>query len=428
MTKRRHWCLLLAYGYDVMRLEDITIFALGGAPMQQTVFTKPFTQQESIPEAGIERAIEVMRSGRLHRYNLTADDLNDASLLEQEYARWQEVDYCVACTSGGYAIQLALRVCGVQPGDLVLANAYTLAPVPGAIHNVGAKPVLVDIDANYHIDLDDLAAKAKASNAKYLLLSHMRGHIADMDKVVALCAEHDICLIEDCAHTMGAKWRGTRSGNFGRVAAFSTQTYKHMNSGEGGFLTTNDPEMAARAVVSSGSYMLYGRHGAIPAEEVFDEIRLYAPNYSGRMDHIRAAMLRAQLPDLEQNVQRWNQLYDRLHQHFTQMPEVDIPARRQDEFYVGSSIQFRTKHLSKTEIPAFIAACAARGVELKWFGDDTPKAFTSRYDSWKYIDDMPHLPTTLQVLATTVDMRVPLTFTADDCDVIAGIIAEELAR
>ena len=133
------------------------------------------------------------------------------------------------------------------------------SPVPGAIHNVGAKPVLVDIDVNYHVDLDDLAAKAKASNAKYLLLSHMRGHIADMDKVVALCAEHDISLIEDCAHTMGAKWRGIRSGNFGKVAAFSTQTYKHMNSGEGEFLTTNDPEIAARAVVSSGSYMLYGR-------------------------------------------------------------------------------------------------------------------------------------------------------------------------
>ncbi|GIR97360.1 MAG: hypothetical protein CM15mP100_5800 [Alphaproteobacteria bacterium] len=66
-------------------------------------------------------------------------------------------------------------------------------------------------------------------------------------------------LVEDCAHTMGAKWRGIRSGNFGDVAAFSTQTYKHMNSGEGGFLTTDDDEMAARAIINSGSYMLYER-------------------------------------------------------------------------------------------------------------------------------------------------------------------------
>ncbi|MDA7598454.1 aminotransferase class I/II-fold pyridoxal phosphate-dependent enzyme [Alphaproteobacteria bacterium] len=394
--------------------------------MTKSVFTKAFTQQESIPSEGIARAVEIMQTGRLHRYNLAGDEDSEASMLEIEYAKWQEVDYCVACTSGGYAIALAMRVCGVKPGDKVLANAYTLAPVPGAIHNVGGVPILVDIDENYHIDLDDLDAKAAESGAKYLLLSHMRGHIADMDRVVEICASHDICLIEDCAHTMGAKWRGIRSGNFGKVAAFSTQTYKHMNSGEGGFLTTNDAEIAARAVVSSGSYMLYGRHGAIPAEDVFQKIRLHAPNYSGRMDQMRAAILRAQLPNLEENVDRWNQLYDRLHSRFLAMKGVVIPARKQAEFYVGSSIQFRAEGLAKDQIPEFVAACAARGAELKWFGDDEPKAFTSRYDSWKYIDDIPVLPTTLTVLGTTLDMRVPLTFDLDDCDLIADIIEEEL--
>ncbi|MEL0099532.1 MAG: DegT/DnrJ/EryC1/StrS family aminotransferase, partial [Opitutae bacterium] len=174
-------------------------------------------------------------------------------------------------------------------------------------------------DENYHIDLGDFDAKARASGAKFLLLSHMRGHIADMDQLMSICAQHDISLIEDGAHTMGAKWRDIRSGNFGKVAAFSTQTYKHLNSGEGGFLTTNDPEIAARAVVSSGSYMLYGRHGAIPAEEVFQKIRLESPNYSGRMDHLRAALLRAQLPGLEGKLARWNQLYDRLHARFSAM-------------------------------------------------------------------------------------------------------------
>ena len=209
-------------------------------------FTKTFTQQEPIPEAGIQRAVEILQTGRLHRYNLVDGETSEASVLESEFAKWQGVDYCVACTSGGYAIQLALRVCGVKQGDKILANAYTLAPVPGAMHNVGGEPVLVDIDENYHIDLDDLDAKASASGAKFLLLSHMRGHIADMDKIMQICHHHAICQIEDCAHTMGAKWRGIRSGNFGKVAAFSTQTYKHMNSGEGGFLTTNDAEIAAR--------------------------------------------------------------------------------------------------------------------------------------------------------------------------------------
>ena len=396
--------------------------------MSKHVFTKPFTQQESIPEAGIERAVEIMRSGRLHRYNLAVDEASEASCLEREYAIWQGADYCLACSSGGYAIQLALRVCGVVPDDKVLANAYTLAPVPGAIHNVGAVPVLVDIDENYHIDCDDLDAKAKVSGAKVLLLSHMRGHIADMDRVVEICNAHNICLIEDCAHTMGAKWRGIRSGNFGTVATFSTQTYKHMNSGEGGFLTTNDPEIAARAVVSSGSYMLYGRHGAIPAEEVFQKIRLHSPNYSGRMDQMRAAMLRAQLPEIEKNLARWNLLYDKLHARLSSMEGVTIPRRKQAEEYVGSSIQFRAEVVAKQSIPAFVAACAARGVELKWFGDDEPKAFTSRYDSWRYIDDIPVLSTTLKVLEKTLDMRVPLTFTEADCALIADIIEDEMKQ
>src|SRR5210317_1095563 len=91
--------------------------------MTKPVFSKPFTQQEAIPEAGIARAVEIMKTGRLHRYNLLPDEAGEAAALEMEYAKWQGADYCIACTSGGYAIQLGLRVCGVKPGDKVLANA-----------------------------------------------------------------------------------------------------------------------------------------------------------------------------------------------------------------------------------------------------------------------------------------------------------------
>ncbi len=391
-------------------------------------FTKPFTQQESIPEAGIERAIEILRSGRIHRYNVAAGEIAEASLLEQEYANYQQVKYCVATASGGQAIQLGLRVCGAEAGDKILANAYTLAPVPGAINNVGAEPVLVEIDENYHIDLSHLDEMARRSSARILLLSHMRGHIVDMDALKAITDKHKIKIVEDCAHTMGAKWNGVKSGNFGDVAAFSTQTYKHMNSGEGGFLTTNNDEMAARAIIHSGSYMLYDRHGIVPPKQVFDRIKLDVANFSCRMDNLRAAIIRAQLPYLDSNIERWNQLYDRLFAKLSQIDGIDIPMRRQAEFYVGSSIQFRVSALPQDRIAAFLAGCASRGVELKWFGADTPNAFTSRYDSWRYIKQMPDLPATRKALAKTVDMRIPLTFDLEDCDVIAAIIADELTR
>ena len=391
------------------------------------VFSKPFTQQEAIPDAGIQQAIEILKHGRLHRYNVAAGEASEVSLLEQEYASWQGSRYCIATASGGQAIQLGLRVCGVKPDDKVLANAYTLAPVPGAIHGIGALPVLVEIDTDYHIDLSHLDEMARRSGAKTLLLSHMRGHIADMEALMAIARTYDIKVVEDCAHTMGAKWQGKRSGNFGHVAAFSTQTYKHMNSGEGGFLTTDDDEMAARAIIHSGSYMLYDRHGTLPPDEVFEKIKLEAANFSCRMDNLRATIIRSQMPHLEQNIQRWNRLYDTLFSAFAVIEGIDIPKRRQAEFYVGSSIQFRLNALAPNDIPAFLERCARRGVELKWFGADQPAAFTSRYDSWRYIKELPELPGTKAALEKTVDMRIPLTFDTDDCKIIAEIIADEVA-
>ena len=396
--------------------------------MSKLKFTKAFTQQEAIPEQAKQRVMELLDSGRLHRYNTVGNELSDVAMLEQAYAQYQCRKYCLACTSGGYGIHIALRAMGLQAGDEVLTNAYTLAPVPGAIHAAGGKPVLVEIDENYHLDLADLKAKAKASNAKILLLSLMRGHIPNMQQLMTLCNELGIKVLEDCAHTMGASWDGIKSGNFGQVAAFSLQTYKHMNTGEGGLVVTDDAEIAARLIMHSGSYMLYERHGAAPAPEVFENIRLVSANMSGRMDNMRAALGLAQLPNLDKNCERWNHRYNLLNAAIGAISGVDIPTRDKRESFVGSSIQFRPTGLKMDQMPGFIAACAAQGVELKWFGESQPKAFTSRYDSWHYISPMPHLPSTLEALDRTLDLRVPLTFDDEDCRLIGAIIAQVMAE
>ena len=391
-------------------------------------FTKPFTQQEPIPEAGIERAVEILREGRLHRYNTADGETSETSLLEEEYAAYQGAKYCLALTSGGQAMQIALRAVGLKAGNKVLANAYTLAPVPGAIHVTGGVPVFVEIDENWHIDHDDLRAKAASSGAQFLMLSHMRGHMADMASINAICDEFNITMIEDCAHTMGARWQGVRSGNFGKVACFSNQTYKHMNAGEGGFLTTDDEQVAARATILSGSYMLYERHGAVPDAHAFDQVRLDTPNCSARLDNLRAALLRSQLPHLDTNIERWNARYHALEVGLREVDGIRLVTRKQYEEFVGSSFQFQALGIEQARIPAFISACAKRGVELKWFGADEPAAFTSRYDSWQYLEDLPDLTQTKKTLAHTCDMRVPLTFDESDCTLIAKIIADEVSN
>ena len=396
--------------------------------MTKLTFNKPFTQQESIPETGIERAVEVMRSGRLHRYNVIEGETAEAALLETEFAEYMGQQYCLACSSGGYALHIALIAAGIESGDKVLTNAFTLAPVPGAINNADGIPVLVEIDENYNADLNHLEQMMKESNARFFMISHMRGHIADMDAVVGLCEKYKVVLIEDCAHTMGAYWRGKKSGTFGKIACFSTQTYKHMNSGEGGFLTTDDADIMARAVMHSGSYMLFERHDAAPDPAVFADIKLDTPNYSGRMDNLRAAILRAQLPLLDENCQRWNDRYQALEKQLSENREIQLSVRPKDETYVGSSFQFRVEALKPDQIDRFVNSCADRGVELKWFGGKEPHGFTSRYDSWRYLGNTQHLPKTLRILSTTFDLRIPLTFEVEDMTVIGEIISDEVNK
>ena len=387
-------------------------------------FTGNFTQQEPIPEAAIEAAVDIMRHGRLHRYNTAPDEVAEAARLEEEFAELVGAQYCLAVASGGYAMATALRALGVQHGDTVLSNAFTLAPVPGAIAAVGAVPVFVGVTEDLTIDLDDL--EDKLSEARVLLLSHMRGHICDMDRLMAMCNAAGVTVIEDCAHTMGAAWKGKPSGRFGTVGCYSCQTYKHINAGEGGLLVTDDPHVAARAIMLSGSYMLYGRHRAAPPAHVFDDIKYDTPNISGRMDNLRAAILRPQLADLDAQVARWNDRYRTLECGLRDTPGLTVIERPQEETIVGSSIQFLLLDWAASAVREVIKRCAARGVELQWFGAPDPVAFTSRYDSWRYAPSKP-MAASDRVLAGIVDMRVPLTFSLEDCALIARIIRAEVS-
>ncbi len=387
-------------------------------------FTGSFTQQEPIPEAGIEAAMAVLRHGRLHRYNTAPGEVAETALLEEEFAAYTGAKYCLGLASGGAAMACAMRALQVQPGDPVLSNAFTLAPVPGSIASLGARPVFVEVTEDLTIDLDHLEVQAKASGAKVLLLSHMRGHVCDMDVLMALCDRLGLRVIEDCAHTMGASWRGVASGRHGAIGCYSTQTYKHMNSGEGGFLVTDDAELAARAVLLSGSYMLFSRHLAAPGPEVFEALKLDVPNVSSRMDNLRAAILRPQIGMLDDRRARWRALYQAMEAGLAGVPGVRLIPRPQHEDYMGSSFQFLLPDWEAARVVSFLARAAARGVELKWFGAEDPQGFTSRYAHWRYAAPEV-LAQTDRVLAGLIDMRLPLTFSVDDVALIARIIADE---
>ena len=385
-------------------------------------FGKDLSTAEPIPEEAIERAVELMRSGRLHRYGEQGTGYPEPSLLEQEFASYVGSKYCVAVSSCGAAMLIALKALGVKAGDKVLTSTFTLSPVPGAIAHAGADAILIETTPDYMTDMADLAFKAATSGAKVFLLSHMRGHIADLEAAKAICDRHGIAIIEDCAHTMGAKWDGQYTGTWGRVGCFSAQTYKHINSGEGGLLVTDDDDVVAQAILMSGCYMMYDQHLSKPSSDVFERWKYLTPNFSMRMSNLAAALLRPQIAQLADRGRRWNQIYATLERELTKTECISIPLRNVKEEFVASSIQF-TLNLKPHQIEMFLKECNSRGLYIKWFGTPNPIAFTSNYEHWHYLSSKPDIPHSKAVLNQLMDLRTPLSLTDEDCVLIGKIVA-----
>ncbi len=392
----------------------------------RTVFNGDLSEPGPISEEAIDAAVGLMRDGRLFRYGEDRGGVPEAALLEEEFAAYMGLKYAVGVNSGGCAIFIALKSAGVEQGDRVLMNAFTLAPVPGAISHAGGETVLVDISDDYTVDLDDLDRKARETGAKFFLLSYMRGHVPDMEAVLQVCRRHDLTVIEDCAHTLGARWEGRLSGTFGTVSCFSSQTFKHVNSGEGGLLATDDPDIAARAILLSGSYMLYAQHRARPPLAVFDRHKYLMPNCSMRMSNLAAAVLRPQIKLIDERAVAWRTIYDRVATGFQSIECIRMPVRIDQNSCVPTSIQFSLVDLDVDQITQFLNSVSARGVHVKWFGRPEPEGFTFTHRHWRYIhaDTVPE--NTDRVLAGLCDMRLPLSLRPEDCDTVVQVVREAM--
>ncbi len=172
---------------------------------------------------------------------------NRAMTFAAEFAAYQGARFGLPLTNGTHTLEAALVACGVGEGDEVLVPGMTFVASATAVLAVNATPVLVDVDPDT-LCLDPAAAAAAITpRTRAIIAVHVAGAAADLDALGALCARHELHLIEDCAHAHGSTWRDRGVGSWGSFGSFSMQQSKLMTAGEGGALVTNDDELRALA-------------------------------------------------------------------------------------------------------------------------------------------------------------------------------------
>jgi dTDP-4-amino-4,6-dideoxygalactose transaminase len=212
---------------------------------------------------------------------------DEVAQLENEIAAYCDSAFAIGCASGTDALILALIAAGVKPGDEVITSPFTFFASAGAIHRVGARPVLVDIDpVSFNID-PACVEKAITSRTAAIMPVHIFGQCAEMEPLWRLSAAYDLPIIEDSAQAIGAEYRGRRTGVLGTIACFSFFPTKNLGgAGDGGIMTTDDPDLAARL----RRLRVHGDLGGYNHVEV---------GFNSRLDALQAAVLRVKLRHLD---------------------------------------------------------------------------------------------------------------------------------
>jgi len=239
---------------------------------------------------------------------------------------------------------------------------------------------------------------------------------------MALCEARGIPVIEDAAHSLGTTWNGRNIGTIGKIGCFSFQSYKLVNAGEGGIMITDDPEVAARAVIMSGAYESnWKKHPGMQNSYMLWQNKL--PLYNLRMQNLSAAVIRPQLGLVAERVAKGRFNHDHVAARLQASPWFDVPPPLGPELRAPDSIQFNlTGGWSDAEALEFQSQAKRRGVSVQVFGlsEGNARAFWN----WQFLGDPPDLPQTRAMLMRACDVRLPTRLTRDDLDFIAMAVLE----
>jgi dTDP-4-amino-4,6-dideoxygalactose transaminase len=269
--------------------------------------TSPLANYLSRRDALDEAVRRVLDAGR---YILGGE----CAAFEKAFAEYIGVPYAVGLGNGTEALHLALRGLGVGPGDEVITVSHTAVATVAAVEMCGASPVLVDIQRDSYTMNASLLDKAMSGRTKAIVPVHLYGQPCALDEILGFARKHKLFVVEDCAQSHGALYRGQRTGSFGHAAAFSFYPTKNLGAlGDGGAVVTRDPSQFEKL----RSLRQYG----------WDENRISRlPGWNSRLDELQAAVLRVKLACLEEDNQRRIRIARLYHESLNPIPELALPS------------------------------------------------------------------------------------------------------
>lgn len=379
---------------------------------------------EPIPASAREEIERLLQTGDLFRY--TAAENAPVSLLEAEFAAMLGSKYALAVSSCSAALFLSLKALNLPRDARVLLPGFTFAAVPSSVVHADLVPVLCEVGRNYRIDIADFETRLD-DNISAVIISHMRGHTSDMDAVMALCEARNIPVIEDAAHSLGTTWHGRNIGTIGKVGCFSFQSYKLINSGEGGIMVSDDADLIARAVIMSGAYEHNWKKHKAPEgdntgelEAAFARWQNQLPLYNLRLSNLAAAIIRPQLDEVPRRVRDGRANHDYVAGLLNASPWLQVPEKLAPEERAPDSIQFNLEGMDNTQILAFQEAANARGIKVQVFGQSTDNA--RAFWNWQFVPEKQELPQTRDMLMSACDVRLPARLKRDELDLISGAL------
>jgi dTDP-4-amino-4,6-dideoxygalactose transaminase len=402
----------------------------GGAPVRTAPWPTYDKGDVYISPEDEQAAIEAVRRKLYFRYDRRPYEQTCTGRLESRLAEYFGVPYVLACTSGTTAIALALLALELPPGSPVACPAFTFSATPSAIMLAGHRPLLVECDADLHLDVADLR-RVLAEGARAVIVVHMRGFAGDMPAICRLADEYAAPVIEDAVPALGARLNGRPLGTYGHFGAFSTQSDKSLNTGEGGFLMTSDPEAHARAVVYSGAYeSRMARHFGGTAPPGVDDLAY--PIFGFRMDEIRAALAGSLLDRLPDRLALHRRNHDYVTERLAALDGIALRRPVAPGAYLGEALVFRLRGADPRRCARFARALTAEGIDARALGDPAD-ANVRTFWNWRFLFGRDAgaaraaLPRTARYVGEAIDVALSANLTLEDCDDLVTAVRKVLA-